>query len=44
MKEMKCDICKQETEITYDLVLFACGLRYKFCKKCYYRALGKKGE
>lgn len=23
---MKCDICKQETERTYDLVLFHCGL------------------
>lgn len=40
-----CDICKQKkTEITYDLVLFACGLRYKLCRKCYYKALGKESE
>ena len=39
---MKCDICEQETETTYDLVLFHCGLRYKLCRKCYCKALGKK--
>ena len=39
---MKCDICKQEAERTYDLVLFACGLRYKLCEKCYCKALGKE--
>ena len=39
---MFCDKCKQETDTTYDLVLFYCGLRYKLCKKCYYKALEKK--
>lgn len=36
-----CDNCKQETERTYDLVLFACGLRLKLCEKCYLKALGR---
>ena len=38
---MKCDICEQETDRTYDLVLFHCGLRYKLCEKCHCMALGK---
>ena len=38
----KCDCCKIETEEKYDLVLFACGIRLWLCKKCYYKALGKK--
>lgn len=36
-----CDVCKQKVERTYILVLYACGLRFNLCEKCYSKALGK---